>query len=833
MNAAATGRLHDLLSRLRDVEKKGDRQWQARCPAHEDQRASLSIGQGDDGRLLIKCHAGCNTADVLAAIGMKMSDLMPPRESANGKATKKGKIVKTYDYRDEDGRLLSQVCRFEPKDFRQRQPKEGGGWNWSVKGIRVVPYRLPDLLKRNDLVVYICEGEKDVDRLYSIPGWDVTATTNSGGAGKWRKSHAQYLAGRTVAILPDNDQPGHQHAEQVAQSLLGIAKSIKIVPLPGLPEKGDVSDWLDNGGTMEELAKLREAQSEWKPSAEKSKSTKASSGEEKEHKSQATTLVELALQNCDLFHDSDGEAYARFPVVGEAMHWEVSRISAKSFRRWLKRCFFVLTGKAPSAQALQDALGVVEGKAVYDGDCRRVSVRIAEHENRIYLDLANDLWQAVEIDQAGWRIVDDPPVMFRRAKAMQALPTPDPQGDIQSFRRFVNLADEDWPLLLAVLVAALKPTGPYPVLAVYGEHGSAKSTLCRYIRRIVDPNTSPLRADYREPRDLMICANNGWFIALDNLSRIQDWLSDCLCRLSTGGGFSTRTLFQDDEETIFDAKRPVLLNCIDEVVTRSDLLDRCVILNLPRIDTQKRIPEATLDRQFNAALPSILGGLLTAVSTALRNESGISLSSLPRMADFAIWATAAEPALGLKDGEFMQAYTANRAAGNETAIEAAPIGRVLIDFVTNAGHWRGTSAELLQELNGRVDEKARKLDGWPKTPRGLRAALTRLAPNLRETGIGVEFPPRISKSRRITLIRTGEETTVTTVTPSSGAENPDVFESDSMTVDDGHGSGGETVTPTVIQEYPENPEENGSSDGYDGHDGSIPVRSKASEWCEV
>ncbi len=139
-------------------------------------------------------------------------------------------------------------------------------------------------------------------------------------------------------------------------------------------------------------------------------------------------------------------------------------------------------------------------------------------------------------------------------------------------RRFVNVTDGAWPLLLAWLVAAMHPSGPFPVLAVYGEQGSAKSTLCRFLRKIVDPNTAPLRADYREPRDLMICANNGWFVALDNLSKLLVWLSDCLCRLSTGGGFSTRTLYENEEETIFAAKRPVMLNCIEEVATRSDLL---------------------------------------------------------------------------------------------------------------------------------------------------------------------------------------------------------------------------------------------------------------------
>ena len=417
----------------------------------------------------------------------------------------------------------------------------------------------------------------------------------------------------------------------------------------------------------------------------------------------------------------------------------MSRVSTKTFRRWLKRRFYRATGKTPSAQSLQDALGVIEAKAIYDGDSRRVFIRLAEHENHIYLDLGNDHWQVIEIDRAGWRVVNDPPVMFRRAKAMKELPIPDPYGNIQELRRFANVTNDDWPLLLAWLVASMRPTGPYPVLAVHGEHGSAKSTLCRFARKIIDPNTSPLRADYREPRDLLICANSGWIVALDNLSDIKPWLSDCFCRLSTGGGFSTRTLFENDEETIFDAKRPLILNCIDEVVNRSDLLDRSVLLNLPRIDSEQRISEAKLDREFDEALPKILGGLLTAVSVALRNQDQVKLPKLPRMADFAIWATAAEPALGLDPGEFLRAYTANRESGNETAIEASPVGKLLIDFAQDHGAWSGTSTELLAELESKADQKTKSLKSWPKTARTLGASVKRLAPNLRQAGIGVEF----------------------------------------------------------------------------------------------
>src|SRR5262249_30438334 len=160
----------------------------------------------------------------------------------------------------------------------------------------------------------------------------------------------------------------------------------------------------------------------------------------------------------------------------------------------------------------------------------------------------------VEIDANGWQVVDQSPVKLRRAKAMLALPFPVEGGSVDELRPFLNVADEDWPLVLAWLVAALRPTGPFPVLCLNVEERSAKSTTTRLLRSLIDPNTAPLRAEPRENRDLAIASNNGWVVALENVSYLPPWLSDALCRLSTGGGFATRTLHTDEDETIFNAQ---------------------------------------------------------------------------------------------------------------------------------------------------------------------------------------------------------------------------------------------------------------------------------------
>lgn len=247
------------LEKLDGVRQTGQSQWLARCPLHDDNRASLSMAVGEDDRILLNCHANCETTDIVAKLGLKMADLMP---SGNGHSPKgKRQIIKTYDYRDEDGALLFQVVRFDPKDFRQRSPKRDGGWSWSVKGVRRVLYRLPDLAAADPSEsVLIVEGERDVDAAWQL---GLAATCNSGGAGKWHSEYGENLVGRHVAITPDNDAPGRQHAEQVADYLDGVAASVRIVELPGLPDKGDFSDWLNAGGTVEELRRPVNGAPEW------------------------------------------------------------------------------------------------------------------------------------------------------------------------------------------------------------------------------------------------------------------------------------------------------------------------------------------------------------------------------------------------------------------------------------------------------------------------------------------------------------------------------------------------------------------------------------------
>lgn len=270
-----------VLAGLSGVKAKGS-YWIARCPAHDDQTASLSVGVGRDGRCLLKCHAGCSSESIVGAIGLTMAELFPPREPNSAPSAPAGSaapshnvLVKTYDYVDRDGTLLFQVCRMRQPDgtktFRQRRPDGKGEWIWGLGDTAPVLYRWPEVAAaiESGRPVYVVEGEKDADTLAEL---GYAATTNPMGAGKWREPMSAALAGADLVILPDNDGPGRTHAETIAASCHRQGASVRVVELPGLGEKQDVTDWLDADGTLEELETLIGASRLWTP---KGSATKA------------------------------------------------------------------------------------------------------------------------------------------------------------------------------------------------------------------------------------------------------------------------------------------------------------------------------------------------------------------------------------------------------------------------------------------------------------------------------------------------------------------------------------------------------------------------------
>jgi hypothetical protein len=443
----------------------------------------------------------------------------------------------------------------------------------------------------------------------------------------------------------------------------------------------------------------------------------------------SSTDVLLSIATAaQLFHASDGTAFADLIIDGHRETWP---LRSKRFQAWLRQQYYERTWDAPSPAALSAALNLLEAQAQFDGPQRKVSVRLAEQDGLIYLDLADEFWRCVEISATGWRIAQDPAVRFRRSAGMQPLPLPVRGGSIEALAPFANLtSDNNFVLVVAWLLGALRGGGPYPVLAIAGEQGSAKTVLSKFLRALIDPSVAPVRALPRDERELFIAASHSHVLAFDNLSGLPPWLSDTLCRLTSGGAFSTRRLFTDQDEILLAAARPIILNGIEDIVTRPDLADRAIVLMLAPIAERQRRPEHALWREFELARPHILGALLDAAAHGLKMVPKLRLKRLPRMADFTLWATACESAFR-PAGTLEAAYSNNRSVAIENIVDADPVAALVREMMADRAQWTGSASDLVQVGANR--------SGWPKGPRALAGRLRRAQAFLRTLGIEIAF----------------------------------------------------------------------------------------------
>ena len=446
---------------------------------------------------------------------------------------------------------------------------------------------------------------------------------------------------------------------------------------------------------------------------------------------QTDELVALAEEECTLYHDSRSQPYGRWS------DGQVCRLDGSGFRRRLHRLYRNRHGSGASPGAVRAAVEELVGAAIYDAPEREVFLRVGQSEPELHIDLGDETWETLQIGPGEVRL-GATQLLFERKSHAKALPRPSAGGSLDDLGRFVNAEDEEaFRLMVAWILGTFLPAGPFPVLVLQGEQGSGKSVTAAVLKRLLDPVVPMLRPLPRSERDLAVAAAANRVLAFDNVSFISPWLSDSLCRLATGGGFGTRTHYENEEETVFEQTRPVILTGLDAVARRQDLLDRAIVLRLPRLTSTDRLPEQELWREFDRAHPALLHSLAGIASSALEALPSLETPELPRLADFARWVVAAEQALGWESGTFLSLFTASQATALRTSLEGSPIADTLMTFlrVHTEGEWEGEPTEFHALLTQRAPEGRTRAKTWPANAQALSAQMTRLAPGLREVGI--------------------------------------------------------------------------------------------------
>jgi primase-polymerase (primpol)-like protein len=462
------------------------------------------------------------------------------------------------------------------------------------------------------------------------------------------------------------------------------------------------------------------------------------------------------LGEFELFHDFSNTAWITF-ALGD--HHETTELHSSVFVDWLRYRHITEFGKPIGGSALKNLLSTLTAKAQFESPEYQLNIRIAKHKGRIYIDLCNKKREVIRISKRSWKISasDKCPVKFRRTAGMLPLPHPERGGDLNDLKKVIKLADKpNFILVVAWLIGAYNPEGPYPILLITGQHGSTKTSAAQALRNLVDPSKANTRSFPKKEHDLIISANNSWVLAFDNVSAVTEWQSDAMCRLATGSGFATRKLYEDDVEVIFSSKRPIVFNGIEPLVYGHDLIDRCIMVELLPVTEDERKAERKLKRRFKKLQPKLLGVLCDALSAALRNMKDTKIKRLPRMADFAVWVSAAESALPWKEGKFLKCYRNNISQATEKSLESDIVATAVKDMIDSRTKWKGTATELLKELEDFVIENVSQSKMWPKTANHLARRIKMAAPFLKKQGVKVGFL-RKSDKRIIRIKKTKKD----------------------------------------------------------------------------
>lgn len=671
----------------------------------------------------------------------------PPKRS---RVTVSRKEIVAYDYEDEKGQVIYQNVRFEPKDFRARRPDpdKPGEWIWDIKGIKRIPFKLPELLAApKDQPVLACEGEKDALAMIDLGFVATSVGSASNGCGTLGKHGAvNYFKDKDVIIVADKDDNGLKYAQKAAVIYAKVAKSVKIIEMPGEGIK-DPADFYERHGAdgKATIESIVAETAEYEPDPLKPEIHQSNIVVDKKcNPSKLTKFQNLDIcfqgSGWKLFFDQNGEPWTSVHING---HNENMRVDSQQFKRLVRKEFKAQFNDGVGFNLIDQVIDARLGEIEHTQAPHPLHVRMCWNatKDRILIDSGRPDWAVFEIGPYSWRIVYMEQNPFKRARKTAAYScTPETtRATWNNLFEFVRLmADNQRTIVKMWLCLALFPETARPGLIIQGPHGTAKTTLARKLKMLVDPATNERPNRFRKNEDDMIAPLANYAVSvLDNANQMTQEQSDLLCLSITGVDDEKRKLFTDGDLHNTDFMTTWIITGLNNPGKMGDFLSRVFIVETEIIPKNEKIPDDRINELSQTYTAGIQALIFDCMSQALKNRNSIKTDDLNRMAQANIYSLAMADALGLNSEEITAAWSANR---NQQRAEEGS-GEILTElvpkFLKEMEHkWQGRTSDMFEKMYStlEIDDKPWK-KSFPSTPEHLGRRLNKIIGNLREQGI--------------------------------------------------------------------------------------------------
>ena len=448
-----------------------------------------------------------------------------------------------------------------------------------------------------------------------------------------------------------------------------------------------------------------------------------------EKKSIATKLVELADELVEVVAGPDGDAHA---IAKDGPKIALPLKGKTGLKQTLAREFYERFASAAPASALTDALEVLSGRAQLE---ERVDLplRLTEREGVVYIDMGTADGAVIAVSPTGWKVTTEHPVLFRRTELTGAMATPSTGGDLHKLKEILNVDEKNFRLIVAWMISAFLPEMPHPILSLFGQQGSAKSTAATTVVNLVDPSPAPIRSSPRDLGQWLTAAAGCWISAIDNISNIPEWFSDAMCRAVTGEGVVGRSLYTDSNLSVSSFRRCIIMTGIATEALRGDLAERLLMLELEPFPKSKRKTDEEIKARFAEIAPAVLGGLLDLLTKVQAVLPSIKLDEMGRMADFTVVLAAVDKVTGWST---VDDYVTSEEDMARSVIDADPFA-LAVELLAKQEEWNGSATDLLDAIT--PERPPRK---WPTTANGVTARLKRIIPALAQVGVHIEKQSR-------------------------------------------------------------------------------------------